>query len=73
MNKLKSVDQADPKKITEDAFDDYGVEFNVLKNKALPEGSERGSGIARRRIEEYLEKKRLRELLQEDVVDDVFQ
>jgi len=75
VNKLKSVDleEACPKKTTEDAFDDNGVEFNVLKNKALPEGSELGSGIARRRIEEYLEKKRLRELLQEDVLDDVFQ
>ena len=57
----------------EDAFDDYAVEFNVLKNKVLSGNSERGSGVARRRIEEYLEKKRLRELLQEDVVDDVFQ
>lgn len=74
MNKLKSVDleEAYPKKTTEDAFDDVGVEFNLLKNKALAEGSERGSGIARRRIEEYLERKRLRELLQEDVLDDVF-
>ncbi len=73
VNKLKSVDQAYPKRTIEDAFDDYGAEFNVLTNKGLPEGSERGSGIARRRIEEYLETKRLRELRQEDVVDDVFQ
>lgn len=72
---MKSVDieETYPQKITEDAFDDYTVEFNVLKNKVLPGNNERGSGVARRRIEEYLEKKRLRELLQEDVVDDVFQ
>ncbi|MGH6635228.1 MAG: PA3496 family putative envelope integrity protein [Gammaproteobacteria bacterium] len=72
---MKSVDieETYPQKTTEDAFDDYAVEFNVLKNKVLPGNSERGSGVARRRIEEYLEKKRLRELLQEDVVDDVFQ
>lgn len=74
---LKSVDleQVYPKKTTEDALEDYGVELNRLKNKALPEdyeNSEYNSGVARRRIEEYLEKKRLKELLQEDVVDDVF-
>lgn len=72
---MKSVDieETYPQKTPEDAFDDYAVEFHVLKNKVLPGNSERGSGAVRRRIEEYLEKKRLRELLQEDVVDDVFQ
>jgi hypothetical protein len=72
---MKGVDiqEALPQKATEDAFDDYAVEFNLVKNKVLPGVGERGSGVARRRIEEYLEKKRLRELLQEDVVDDVFQ
>lgn len=71
---MKSVDleNAYPHKSTDEPFDDYFIERGLFDKKGFAVESERASGHARRRIEEYLEKKRLRELLQEEVLDDVF-